>query len=116
MVMKMITPSTLDDGTPLRYSMGLFVGEDNRGLRYIGHDGGGFGFSSQTRWYRDAQLAVVLLTTSEPDDTTVIAENLAAAGAAGATRSKPVHGRRVAARRHIACRMPPKDAERRLHA
>jgi D-alanyl-D-alanine carboxypeptidase len=76
---EMITPSTLDDGTPLRYSMGLFVGEDSRGLRYIGHDGGGFGFSSQTRWYRDAQLAVVLLTNSEPDDTTVIAENLAAA-------------------------------------
>lgn len=59
--------------------MGLFVGEDSRGLRDIGHDGGGFGFSSQTRWYLDAQLAVVVLTNSEPDDTTVIAENLAAA-------------------------------------
>ena len=76
---EMITPSTLNDGTPLRYSMGLFVGEDSRGLRYIGHGGGGFGFSSQTRWYLDAQLAVGVLTNSEPDDTTVIAENLAAA-------------------------------------
>jgi CubicO group peptidase (beta-lactamase class C family) len=75
---EMITPSTLNDGTPLRYSMGLLVGEDSRGLRYIGHGGGGFGFSSQTRWYRDAQLAVVVLTNSEPDDTTVVAENLAA--------------------------------------
>ncbi|HYN09654.1 MAG TPA: serine hydrolase domain-containing protein [Vicinamibacterales bacterium] len=76
---EMITPSTLNDGTRLRYSMGLFVGEDSRGLRYIGHDGGGFGFSSQTRWYLDAPLAVVVLTNSEPDDTTAIAENLAAA-------------------------------------
>ena len=65
---EMITPSKLNDGTTLRYSMGLVVGEDSRGLRYIGHDGGGFGFSSQTRWYPDAQLAVVVLTNSEPDD------------------------------------------------
>jgi hypothetical protein len=59
--------------------MGLFVGEDSRGLPFIGHDGGGFGFSSQTRWYPDAKLAVVVLTNSEPDDTTAIADNLAAA-------------------------------------
>ena len=76
---EMIVPSTLNDGTPLRYSMGLTVGEDSRGLRYIGHDGGGFGFSSQAWWYRDAQLAVVVLTNSEPDDTTVVTEGLAAA-------------------------------------
>ena len=75
---EMMTPSTLNDGTSLRYSMGLFVGEDSRGLRFIGHDGGGFGFSSQTRWYPDAKLAVVVLTNSEPDDTTVVADNLAA--------------------------------------
>jgi len=42
----MIAPSKVNDGTPLRYSMGLSVGEDRCGLRYIGHDGGGFGFSS----------------------------------------------------------------------
>ena len=76
---EMITPSTLDDGTPLRYSMGLVVGEDSRGLRYIGHGGGGFGFSSVTRWYLDAQLAVVVLTNSEPDEITAITEALAAA-------------------------------------
>jgi hypothetical protein len=76
---EMITPSTLDDGTPLRYSMGLFVGEDSHGIKFIGHDGGGFGFSSQTRWYPDARMAVVVLTNSEPDDTTAIADNLAAA-------------------------------------
>ena len=74
----MITPSKLNDGTSLRYSMGLFVGEDSRGLKYIGHDGGGFGFSSEARWYPDAKLAVVVLTNSEPDNITVVADGLAA--------------------------------------
>ena len=76
---EMMTPSRLNDGTSLRYSMGLFVGEDSHGIKFIGHDGGGFGFSSQTRWYPDARLAVVVLTNSEPDDTTTVADNLAAA-------------------------------------
>jgi D-alanyl-D-alanine carboxypeptidase len=76
---EMMTPSRLNDGTSLRYSMGLFVGEDSHGIKFIGHDGGGFGFSSQTRWYPDARLAVVVLTNSEPDDTTAVADNLAAA-------------------------------------
>ena len=76
---EMMTPSRLDDGTPLRYSMGLSVAEDSRGLRFIGHGGGGFGFSSQTRWYPEAKLAVVVLTNSEPDDTTEVADKLAAA-------------------------------------
>jgi Beta-lactamase len=75
----MMTPSKLNDGTPLRYSMGLFAGEDSHGLKFVGHGGGGFGFSSQTRWYPDARMAVVLLTNSEPDDTTAVADNLAAA-------------------------------------
>ena len=76
---EMMTPSRLDDGTSLRYSMGLFVGEDSHGIPFIGHDGGGFGFSSQTRWYPEARMAVVVLTNSEPDDTTAVADNLAAA-------------------------------------
>jgi CubicO group peptidase (beta-lactamase class C family) len=76
---EMMRPATLNDGTPLRYSMGLFVGEDSHGLKFIGHDGGGFGFSSQTRWYSSARMAVVVLTNSEPDDTTAVADNLAAA-------------------------------------
>ncbi len=75
---EMMTPATLTDGTRLRYSMGLIVGEDSHGLKFIGHGGGGFGFSSQTRWYRDVRMAIVLLTNSEPDDTTAVADNLAA--------------------------------------
>jgi CubicO group peptidase (beta-lactamase class C family) len=76
---EMMVPATLNDGTRLQYSMGLFVGEDSHGIKFIGHGGGGFGFSSQTRWYPDARLAIVVLTNSEPDDTTVVADDLAAA-------------------------------------
>src|SRR5690606_9125200 len=43
---EMIAPSKLNDGTPLRYSLGTEIAEDRRGFRYIGHGGGGFGFSS----------------------------------------------------------------------
>ena len=61
---ELITPSKLNDGTPLRYSMGLGVGTDIRGLRYIGHGGGISGFVSEATWYPDAQLAVVVLINS----------------------------------------------------
>jgi CubicO group peptidase (beta-lactamase class C family) len=76
---EMIAPSRLTDGTPVRYGMGLTVWNDSRGLKQIGHDGGGFGFSSQAWWHPDAQLAVVVLTNSEPDNTTMIVEALSAA-------------------------------------
>ncbi len=76
---EMITGSTLDDGTRLRYSMGLFVGEDSRGLREIGHDGGGFGFGAVANWYPEAQLAVVVMTNSQPTDIRMVNEDLAAA-------------------------------------
>lgn len=76
---EMIAPGRLNDGTAIRYGLGLAVGEDGRGLRYIGHNGGGFGFSSETRWFPDTQHAVVLLTNSEPDELTVVSGQLAAA-------------------------------------
>ena len=75
---EMITPSRLNDGTPTRYGMGLTIWADRRGLREIGHGGGGFGFSSQAWWHPDSQLAIVLLTNSEPDNTTATVEALAA--------------------------------------
>jgi D-alanyl-D-alanine carboxypeptidase len=75
----MIAPARLNDGTVLRYGMGLTVAEDSHGLRYIGHNGGGFGFSSEARWYPDARLAVVVLTNSEPDSITATTEAAAAA-------------------------------------
>jgi CubicO group peptidase (beta-lactamase class C family) len=61
---EMITPSTLNDGTPLRYGLGIGVGKDSRGLTYIGHGGTVTGFTAEAGWYPDAQLAVVVLTNS----------------------------------------------------
>ena len=61
---EMITPSKLNDGTPLRYSMGLSVGTDVRGLRRIGHGGGIAGFVTEVTWYPDSQLAVVVIMNS----------------------------------------------------
>ena len=74
---EMTAPTTLNDGTATRYGMALTVWADRRGLREIGHDGGGFGFSSQAWWHPESQLAIVLLTNSEPDNTNAIAEALA---------------------------------------
>ena len=76
---ELIAPAKLNDGTSLRYGMGTTVGEDSHGLRYVGHNGGGFGYSSEARWYPDAQLAVVVLTNCEPDAITAATEGIAAA-------------------------------------
>jgi CubicO group peptidase (beta-lactamase class C family) len=76
---ELIAPAKLGDGTVLRYGLGTTVAEDSRGLRYLGHNGGGFGYSSESRWYPDAQLAVVMLTNSEPDAITATTEGIVAA-------------------------------------
>jgi CubicO group peptidase (beta-lactamase class C family) len=75
---ELIAPAELNDGTVLRYGLGTSVGEDSHGLRFVGHNGGGFGFSSEVRWFPDAQLAVVVLTNSEPDAITAATEDIAA--------------------------------------
>lgn len=61
---EMTTPSTLADGTPLRYGLGIGVGKDSRGLTYIGHGGSVSGFTAEAGWYPDAQMAVVVLVNS----------------------------------------------------
>lgn len=61
---EMITPAKLKDGTPTRYGMGLVVSRDSRGLMYIGHGGSIGGFSAETGWYPEAQVAVVVLTNT----------------------------------------------------
>jgi CubicO group peptidase (beta-lactamase class C family) len=58
---ELITPAKLNDGTVLRYGMGLAVYKDSRGLNTIGHGGGISGFTSEASWYPDAQAAVVVL-------------------------------------------------------
>jgi CubicO group peptidase (beta-lactamase class C family) len=59
-----ITPSKLNDGTPLRYSMGIGVGQDANGQNYIGHGGAIGGFLAEAGWYPDQQMAVVVLMNS----------------------------------------------------
>jgi CubicO group peptidase (beta-lactamase class C family) len=61
---EMTTPSKLNDGTPLRYGMGISLGTDGRGPKYIGHGGAIAGFGSEVSWYPDAQMAVVVLINS----------------------------------------------------
>lgn len=61
---EMTTPARLNDGTELRYAMGLSLSMDPRGARLIGHGGGIPGFVSEARWYPDADLKVVVLMNS----------------------------------------------------
>ena len=61
---EMTSPSRLNDGTPLRYGMGLSVGRDVRGAMVIGHGGAITGFTAYAGWYPDAQIAVVVLLNS----------------------------------------------------
>ena len=63
---EMTTPSTLSDGTALQYGLGIKVGEDYRGLKYIGHGGTAPGFRADATWYPDAQMAVVVLMNTSP--------------------------------------------------
>jgi CubicO group peptidase (beta-lactamase class C family) len=58
---EMTTPSKLNDGTPLRYGMGIAVGKDIRGLDFIGHGGAITGFVAEATWYPAAQAAIVVL-------------------------------------------------------
>ncbi|HEV8597799.1 MAG TPA: serine hydrolase domain-containing protein [Gemmatimonadales bacterium] len=77
---EMVSPSKLNDGTPLRYGMGIGVGRDLRGLREIGHGGAIAGFVSHASWYPDAQLAVVVLMNSAgPISPQALASELAGA-------------------------------------
>lgn len=75
---ELITPSSLNDGTPLRYGMGMQVGPDPSGLMYIGHGGRGPGFWVETGWYPDAEMAVVVMINNVgPLDPQEVVTNLA---------------------------------------
>ncbi len=61
----MITPVPLDDGTPVRYAMGLARTPDARGRPAIHHGGSiGTGFRADTRYYPDEDLLVVMLVNT----------------------------------------------------
>jgi CubicO group peptidase (beta-lactamase class C family) len=59
----MTTPSPLEDGTAIRYAMGLGV-DDRGGRRVIAHGGGINGFLSDGRYYPDEDLIIVVLQNS----------------------------------------------------
>jgi len=61
---EMITPGKLEDGTPVRYAMGLARTPDPRGRAAIHHGGGIYGFLSDTRYYPDEDLYVVVLVNT----------------------------------------------------
>ncbi|MEJ2203039.1 MAG: serine hydrolase [Gemmatimonadota bacterium] len=60
---EMTTPSPLEDGTPVRYAMGLGI-DDRAGRRAIVHGGGINGFLSDGRYYPDNRLTIVVLQNS----------------------------------------------------
>ncbi|MDP2958956.1 MAG: serine hydrolase domain-containing protein [Longimicrobiales bacterium] len=59
----MTTPDPLEDGTPIRYGMGLMAFDDN-GRRALTHGGGINGFLSDAWYYPDEGLIVVVLQNS----------------------------------------------------
>jgi CubicO group peptidase (beta-lactamase class C family) len=63
---QMTSPGVLNDGTKLRYGMGLAL-YDTDGRRTIGHGGSISGFLSESEYYPDDDLIVVILqNTSGP--------------------------------------------------
>jgi CubicO group peptidase (beta-lactamase class C family) len=75
---ELMTPSSLNDGTPLRYGMGLQVGPDPSGLMYIGHGGRSPGFWVEVGWYPEAGMAVVVMINNVgPLDPQEVVTNLA---------------------------------------
>jgi CubicO group peptidase (beta-lactamase class C family) len=77
---EMIAPARLNDGTPLRYGMGIAIGKDPHGLAVIGHGGTIDGFRADASWYPEARMAVVVLTNSlGPVDPGGVAVELAGA-------------------------------------
>ena len=67
---EMTTPAKLDDGTSVSYGMGIKVGENYLGQKFIGHGGTAPGFRAEATWYPEGQLAVVVLTNTSPSSLT----------------------------------------------
>jgi CubicO group peptidase (beta-lactamase class C family) len=73
----MTTPAVLNDGTKTRYGFGVGIAEVS-GRRVIAHGGGINGFLSETEYYPDAELAIVVLqNTAGPAGPTEIARAIA---------------------------------------
>ncbi|MDH3272127.1 MAG: beta-lactamase family protein [Gemmatimonadota bacterium] len=73
----MVSPVPLEDGTRIRYAMGLAV-DSLAGHPEVGHGGGINGFVSQLTYYPDQQLSVVVLQNSTgPQGAGALANRLA---------------------------------------
>jgi hypothetical protein len=64
MYQSMINPNKLNDGTTVSYAKGL-LNFSNYGHQEIGHDGGGFGFLTVTRYFPDDDLYIICLINTE---------------------------------------------------
>jgi len=90
---EMTSPGLLNDGTPIRYGMGIGL-IDTAGRRTISHGGGINGFLSESEYYPDNDLViVVLLNTAGPVDPRELAAHIAET-VLGKTpdRSRPFQG------------------------
>lgn len=73
----MITPATLNDGSPLRYTMGLAV-TNTGGRRSISHGGGINGYLSQLDYYPAEDLTIaVLFNTAGPVNPQTVSREIA---------------------------------------
>ena len=62
---ELITPSTLNDGTPIRYSKGLFVGDSLLGHPAIHHGGDIPGFATEVAYLPKDSVSIVVLMNTE---------------------------------------------------
>ncbi len=70
----LISPDSLNDGTPIRYAKGL-INFRNFGNHEIEHGGGINGFLSQTRYFPDEQLYIIcLINSTGPKSSSFFAE------------------------------------------
>jgi CubicO group peptidase (beta-lactamase class C family) len=90
---EMMSPGVLNDGTRIRYGMGIGL-SDTDGRRTISHGGGINGFLSESEYYPDDDLViVVLLNTAGPVSPRELARQIAEAVLGKAPdRSRPFQG------------------------
>ncbi len=90
---EMMSPALLNDGTAIRYGMGVSLAETD-GRRTISHSGGINGFLSESEYYPDDDLViVVLLNTAGPVSPRNLARQIAEVVLGKAPdRSRPFEG------------------------
>jgi CubicO group peptidase (beta-lactamase class C family) len=72
----MWTPGRLNDGTPITYGLGWRI-ETVEGRRKVGHSGSTSGFSASLQRHPDRKLAVIVLTNTDEQIATRLADRIA---------------------------------------